>query len=61
MNSTVNTPLGFVAACKQFFGFLPGQGLLDFRNEVAKLSPEDRKEIHAGLLQNGVNVKELTE
>lgn len=52
--------VGFVAACKEFFGFLPGQTLMTFRDEVQKLTPKDREEIRAGLIQNGMNVKPLT-
>ena len=51
--------VGFIVAAKEFFGFLPGQTLLDFRNEVAKLTPKDKEEIRAGLISNGFNVKPL--
>ena len=37
--------MGFIVACKTFFGFLPGQSLLDFKNEVAKLTPKDKAEL----------------
>ena len=46
-------PMAFVGACKDFFGFLPGQGLRDFHEEIKKLTPEDRAEITAGLEANG--------
>lgn len=49
--------MGFIAACKEFFGQLPGQTLVDFRNEVAKLTPEDKAEIRTGLIQNGFVLK----
>lgn len=38
-------PKGFIVACKDYFGFAPGQSLLDFKNEVAKLTPADRAEL----------------
>lgn len=49
--------MGFIAACKDFFGFLPDQTLMTFRNEVAALTPKDREEIRAGLIQNGYTLK----
>ncbi len=61
MNTTVAPKeVGFVAACKEFFGFLPGQTLMTFRDEVKMLSPKDQEEIRLGLIQNGFNVKPLT-
>lgn len=36
---------GFIVACKEYFGFAPGQSLLDFKNEVALLTPADRAEM----------------
>ena len=36
---------GFIVACKEFFGFAPGQSLLDFKNEVSQLTPADRAEM----------------
>lgn len=33
----------FVAACKDYFGFLPDQSLLQFRDELQKLTPEDKE------------------
>lgn len=49
--------MGFAAACKDFFGFLPGTGLLQFKQELEALSPEDRAEIQAGLEANGYAFK----
>lgn len=40
-----NQPKGFIVACKDYFGFAPGQTLLEFKNEVAKLTPKDREEL----------------
>ena len=37
--------MGFVPACKQFFGFHPNQTLMGFRDEVHALTPEDRAEL----------------
>jgi hypothetical protein len=42
-------PKSFMVACKEFFGFLPNQTLLQFREEIAALTPTDRKEIAEGL------------
>lgn len=39
----------FIVACKEFFGFLPDQTLMQFKDEVNKLTPADRVEIAAGL------------
>lgn len=52
-------PIGFIVACKDFFGFLPGQTLLTFKEEVAKLTPADKAEMHAGLVALGYNLKPL--
>jgi len=49
--------MGFVAACKEFFGLLPGQTLLTFRQEMVALTSKDREEIRAGLEQNGYILK----
>jgi hypothetical protein len=51
--------IGFIAGCKEFFGFLPGQTLMAFRDECQKLTAEDRKEIRDGLIANGMNIKPL--
>lgn len=39
---------GFIAACKQFFGLLPGQTLAKFRDEMKALTPKDRADIYEG-------------
>lgn len=49
--------MGFIAACKDFFGFLPGQTLMTFREEISKLTDTDRKELRIGLEQNGYKLK----
>lgn len=49
--------MGFIAACKDFFGFLPGQTLMTFREEVSKLTVKDRADIREGLIQNGYKLK----
>lgn len=54
-----NKELGFIGACRAFFGFHPEQTLMQFRDECAALSPADRVEIRDGLIQNGLNVKPL--
>lgn len=38
-------PVGFIVACKSFFGFLPDQTLMTFRDEISKLTPKDREEL----------------
>lgn len=42
--------LSFVAACKEFFGFKPGQTLIQFRDEIQALTPKDRIEL-AGMFK----------
>lgn len=37
--------MSFVAACRQFFGLLPHQTLMEFANELRLLKPEDRAEL----------------
>lgn len=56
--TALGQPMFFVGACKDFFGFLPGQGLKEFSMELKKLTEEDRKEIKAGLIKNGYTFKE---
>lgn len=46
----MDKPVSFVVACKSYFGFktLPNgqtQTLLEFKNEVGALTPEDRAEL----------------
>lgn len=57
MDKTQGTSL--VAACKDFFGFLPGQGLGQFSEEYKKLSEKDKVEIREGLIKNGYNIHPL--
>ncbi len=48
----------FIVACKEYFGFKPGQTLLEFKAEVAQLTPQDRAELAPMLAaQLGVPVK----
>lgn len=54
MNAPTVKPTAFVVAAKKYFGFLPGQTLLDFKNELAKLTPADRAEL-APLLSKELN------
>lgn len=37
--------VSFMAACKNYFGLLPGQTNLDFGKEVKQLSQADRDEL----------------
>lgn len=38
-------PTAFIVACKAYFGFAPNQSLLEFKEEVSKLTPADRVEL----------------
>lgn len=52
------TQKAFIVACKDFFGFKPGQTLLEFKEEVSQLTPADRVEMAEGLSKAlGVQVK----
>lgn len=44
-----NSTLSFVVAAKKFFGMRQGQTLADFSAELKLLTPDDRKELAAGL------------
>jgi len=46
----------FMQACKDYFGLLPGTTAVDFAKEVKQLTPADRVEITAGLVQNGYEI-----
>jgi len=46
----------FMAACKNFFGFKPGQTLSEFSAEIKALTPADRAELTPGL-ETALNVK----
>ena len=43
----------FVAACKNFFGFKPGQTLSEFGAELKELSYEEKLDIAKGLRDAG--------
>lgn len=43
----------FTAACADFFGKQPGQGLAAFGAELKALTAEDRADITVGLAMNG--------
>lgn len=45
----------FVAACKEFFGFKPGQTLSEFSGEIKALTHNDKMEIAAGLRNIGID------
>ena len=47
--------VSFAAACRSFFGFLPGQTLGQFGAELKTLTNEDRIEIAEGLRANGID------
>jgi hypothetical protein len=45
----------FIGACREFFGFKPGQTLTEFGAEIKALSYEDKKEIAQGLRDVGID------
>ena len=55
MNDTV-TEMTFTAAIKHYFGFKPGQKLMDFRDELQALDVADRDYFKALLLTVGIKV-----
>ena len=56
--NTQAEPQTLMSACITFFGLRDGQSRMDFaRDEYKKLTPDDRKEIRAGLVANGIQVK----
>jgi hypothetical protein len=46
-------PMSYVKAMKDFFGFKPGQSLMEFAAELKALTPADKLEFIEGLKQNG--------
>ena len=46
--SNVKKQVSLVAAIREYFGFLPGQKLADFMQELKALSPEEKKELGEG-------------
>ena len=50
-------PMGFMAACRDYFGMLPGQTLTEFSAECKKLTEKDKAEISAGLIEVGYTLK----
>lgn len=45
--------LSFMQACRDFFGMKSGQTTMQFAAECKELTPDDRKEIAAGLEATG--------
>lgn len=45
----------FIAACREYFGFRPGQKLTEFGQEIKALSHEDKLELAQGLRDVGVD------
>lgn len=37
--------MAFIAACKDFFGYKPGQTLQEFSAEIKALTPKDREDL----------------
>ena len=48
----------FVSACKEYFGFKPGQKLSDFAAEIKALSASDKVEIADGLRNAGFDCED---
>ena len=48
--------MSFMAACSRYFGKLPGQTLLQFRDEIAKLTPKDRADLTALFPSVGIEI-----
>lgn len=49
--------VGFIVACKHFFGQKPGQTLREFSAEMKELSDQDREEIKELLIAEGFKIK----
>lgn len=43
----------FIAACREYFGFKPGQSLTEFGAEIKELSYEDKLELAEGMRKHG--------
>lgn len=54
-----NQEQSLVAACMDFFGRLPGQGLSDFQKEYKALTDADKVDIREGLIANGYSIRPL--
>jgi hypothetical protein len=50
--------LKFVAACKDYFGFLPNQSLGEFLAEVKQLTDKDRSDLKIMFLSVGYEIVE---
>lgn len=57
MTEVPTHPIGFMSACRIFFGLKPGQTPIEFGRELQALSPQDRDYITTGLEQNGFIVE----
>jgi len=44
----------FTAACREFFGFKPGQTLAGFAEELRALTPKDKADIYEGFKAIGI-------
>ena len=53
-----STPVGLIALCKEFFGFRPGQSLMEFRDEYKALSEKDKNDLKKAFEEMGYIVKE---
>lgn len=46
---------GSVTAIKKYFGLLPGQSLVDFKNEWGKLTEQDKEQLTEGIKNESLN------
>ncbi len=47
----------FIAACKDHFGYRPGEGLKEFSGELRMLTIEDRKDLTAEFSKIGIEIE----
>jgi len=47
-------PMSLVSRCKEYFGLLPGQNLMQFSAELKTLSPKDRADLVEGFNAMGL-------
>ena len=53
-------PVTFVAACKNFFGMLPGQTLQEFAKELKALTPDDKAELIVLFRSVGIDASKVS-
>lgn len=50
--------LSFIGACREFFGYKPGDTLKEFSAEIKALTAKDREELTAMFPSVGITIKE---